>query len=99
MICAYHAHIADFRRDCSEGTVGAKVAEGFVNRYGYMPSESERTAWGASLPFAAKAVVAAGLDDVDVFIELQMPLSSARCDLLVVGKNQGGKCPQRLCLS
>jgi hypothetical protein len=91
MICAYHADFRQFQKDCAEGSIATKVAEGFDAHYGYSATESERTSWNASLPVIAKLLGVAELEGGDVFLELQMPLSSARCDLLLVGKGEGGQ--------
>lgn len=47
--------------------------------------------WSASLPAIAQQLATAPIEDADVFLELQMPLSSARCDLLIVGLNEEGR--------
>jgi hypothetical protein len=80
MICAYEATLKQFATDCSERTIAAQVSKGFEARYGYLPSESERSSWTASLPAIAQAFTAARLEAGHIFVELQMPLTSARCD-------------------
>jgi hypothetical protein len=91
MICAYHALLTEFIGDCAANSVAAKVGQGFFERYGYLPGESERNSWDASLPAVAAVLANAGVHDADVFVEFQMPLSSARCDLLLVGIGADGK--------
>jgi DUF2075 family protein len=90
MICAYHSDFDQFQRDCADGSIALKVGEGYLRHYGHLPGESERDSWSASLPAASKLLTAARLQNADVFVELQMPLSSARCDLLLVGNNHDG---------
>lgn len=90
MLCAYHAPFADFRRDCAGGLIGPLVEKGFSNHFGYMASPSEAASWAASLIAVTEALGESAIQSY-VFLELQMPLSSARCDLLLIGRNRAGQ--------
>jgi len=90
VLCAYHAPFADFRRDCAGGLIGPLVEKGFSNHFGYMASPSEAASWAASLIAVTEALGESAIQSY-VFLELQMPLSSARCDLLLIGRNRAGQ--------
>ncbi|WP_433337078.1 DNA/RNA helicase domain-containing protein [Spirillospora sp. CA-294931] len=48
-------------------------------------SESERRAWDRSLPIVAHDLVEAGLDQIEMLIEYQLPLTSKRADVVLAG--------------
>jgi hypothetical protein len=52
---------------------------------GWSPSESERKSWRRSLPVLANDLVEAGLGDVEMLIEYQLPLTSKRADVVLAG--------------
>jgi len=52
---------------------------------GWSPSESERKSWRRSLPVLATDLVEAGLGDVEMLIEYQLPLTSKRADVVLAG--------------
>ncbi|MEV4746319.1 DUF2075 domain-containing protein [Streptosporangium sp. NPDC049248] len=49
------------------------------------PSEAERRSWDRSLPVLARDLVDAGLGDVEMLIEYQLPLTSKRADVVLAG--------------
>lgn len=52
---------------------------------GRRPSPGEVRSWKASLPILANDLVAAGLGNVEVLVEHQLPLSSGRIDAILAG--------------
>ncbi|WP_169742823.1 DNA/RNA helicase domain-containing protein [Muricoccus aerilatus] len=88
MICALHSPATSFIRLCAKGGIGTTILEGFRERFGYVPGASEQRSWAASLSALAQVMADHDVEEVDVFVELQMPLSSARCDVLLVGRNE-----------
>jgi hypothetical protein len=91
MICAYSEDFGQFQEHCVNGTIATVLAEGFSKHYGYYSTESETNSWRNSLPAIAACLDWAGVENgVHVFLELQMPLSSARCDMLLVGRGENG---------
>ncbi|HEU5159265.1 MAG TPA: DUF2075 domain-containing protein [Streptosporangiaceae bacterium] len=52
---------------------------------GRSPSESERKSWRRSLPVLAHDLVAAGLGEIEMLIEYQLPLTSKRADVVLAG--------------
>jgi uncharacterized protein len=52
---------------------------------GWSPSESERKSWRRSLPVLAQDLMEAGLGNVEMLIEYQLPLTSKRADVVLAG--------------
>jgi hypothetical protein len=52
---------------------------------GRSPSESERKSWRRSLPVLAHDLMEAGLGNVEMLIEYQLPLTSKRADVVLAG--------------
>jgi hypothetical protein len=52
---------------------------------GRSPSESERKSWRRSLPVLAHDLMDAGLGNVEMLIEYQLPLTSKRADVVLAG--------------
>lgn len=52
---------------------------------GRSPSEAERKSWRRSIPVLAHDLVDAGLGDVEMLIEYQLPLTSKRADVVLAG--------------
>jgi hypothetical protein len=52
---------------------------------GRSPSESERKSWRRSLPVLARDLTDAGLGNIEMLIEYQLPLSSKRADVVLAG--------------
>src|ERR1700735_2090137 len=52
---------------------------------GRSPSESERKSWRRSLPVLVRDLVEAGLGNVEMLIEYQLPLTSRRADVVLAG--------------
>jgi len=59
---------------------------------GRSPSESERKSWRRSLPILAHDLVEAGLGEIEMLIEYQLPLTSKRADVVLAGvdRRSGG---------
>ncbi|HEX6519803.1 MAG TPA: DUF2075 domain-containing protein [Streptosporangiaceae bacterium] len=55
---------------------------------GRSPSESERKSWRRSLPILAHDLVEAGLGNVEMLIEYQLPLTSKRADVVLAGADR-----------
>ena len=55
---------------------------------GRSPSESERKSWRRSIPVLARDLVEAGLGNVEMLIEYQLPLTSKRADVVLAGTDR-----------
>jgi hypothetical protein len=56
---------------------------------GRRPSPGEVRSWNASLPTLANDLISAGLGDVEVLVEHQLPLTSRRVDAVLAGQHPG----------
>ncbi|WP_246053354.1 DUF2075 domain-containing protein [Actinocorallia herbida] len=54
------------------------------------PGESERRSWDRSLPVLARDLVDAGLGQVEMLVEYQLPLTSKRADVVLAGVDHDG---------
>lgn len=63
------------------------LADQMSHRTGRRPSDSERRSWERSLPTLRSDLMAAGLHDVEMLIEYQLPLTSKRADVVLVGQH------------
>ncbi len=63
------------------------IAEQMTIRTGRRPSESERRSWERSIPALRADLVAAGLHDVEMLLEYQLPLTSKRADVVLAGRH------------
>lgn len=59
--------------------------EQMLYKAGYGASPSEQNSWRRSLPVLATDLVEAGLGDVEVLLEHQLPLTSKRADVVLAG--------------
>jgi DUF2075 family protein len=81
---AFRVSAAGLLRLATEGTLADRIAEQ-VWRSGHGVSPAERTSWSRSLPVLAQDLADAGLDDVEVLVEYQLPLTSRRIDAVLAG--------------
>lgn len=54
---------------------------------GRRPSPAEVRSWNASLPVLANDLISAGLGDIEVLVEQQLPLTSRRVDAVLAGQH------------
>jgi DUF2075 family protein len=91
LLCAYHEPATTFLQHCAAGEIADRVGAQVIALFDCHYKESEYRSWQASLPALGEVLKSAGVLDVDVFVELQMPRSSERCDVLLVGLSEDGK--------
>ncbi len=63
------------------------IAEQLTVRTGQRPSPSERRSWERSIPALRADLIAAGLGEVEMLVEYQLPLTSKRADVVLVGQH------------
>lgn len=68
-------------------TLAAKLDASFELAYRYRVGVSELASWQNSLMALALQILHTGLDDHGIILEMQLPLSSARLDCLLTGKD------------
>ncbi|HEX8435854.1 DNA/RNA helicase domain-containing protein [Archangium sp.] len=86
----YSASVPDFVQAVRDGRLVSKLVSAFEQSEQAPPSESEETSWRQSLPALAEVLDDPAFDRAQVFLELQMPLCSRRCDVLLVGQSARG---------
>ncbi|MET9547903.1 DUF2075 domain-containing protein [Streptomyces sp. NPDC006627] len=62
-----------------------RLTDHFVNDHGHRPSTSEARSWRKSLPALLNVMMEAGLGDVHLLFEYQLPLTSKRTDVILAG--------------
>ncbi|MGV8910760.1 MAG: DNA/RNA helicase domain-containing protein [Propionicimonas sp.] len=63
------------------------IAEQMTIRTGRRPSTSEYRSWQRSIPALRADLISAGLSDVEMLFEYQLPLTSKRADVVLVGEH------------
>jgi len=63
------------------------IAEQMTIRTGRRPTASEYRSWTRSIPALRADLVSAGLSDVEMLFEYQLPLTSKRADVVLVGQH------------
>lgn len=66
------------------------LTEQFRVKFGHSPSRSEVLSWERSIPPLLGQLADAGLDDVEVLVEYQLPRFSGRADIVVLGEHPRG---------
>jgi hypothetical protein len=81
---AFRTSAAGLLRLASQGNLADRIAEQvWMNGHGVSPAE--RRSWTQSLPVLGQDLADAGLDQVEVLIEYQLPLTSKRADVVLAG--------------
>ena len=70
-----------------EHRLSEMLAEQMAIRTGQSASPAERRSWERSLPALRADLMEAGLHDVEMLIEYQLPLTSKRADVVLAGKH------------
>jgi hypothetical protein len=70
-----------------EGTLGVRLNEQMQASSGRRASPSEIRSWDRSLPIVAQDLMQAGLDKVEVLVEMGLPLTSKRMDVVLAGQH------------
>jgi hypothetical protein len=81
---AFRVSAAGLLRLATEGSLADRVAEQ-VWMSGHGVSRAERNSWSRSLSTLAQDLDDAGLHDVEVLVEYQLPLTSRRVDAVLAG--------------
>jgi len=63
------------------------IAEQMTIRTGRRPSASEYRSWERSIPALRADLMSAGLSDVEMLFEFQLPLTSKRADVVLAGQH------------
>lgn len=88
----YKGLAKDFKNDVQNNIIDEKIANCFLQQFGYYPGASERNSWTYSLRFMDTVVrVGAIPDDCGILIEFNIPNTNKRIDFLITGKDANGR--------
>ena len=83
--------VAALGKQAAANTLVPHLTEQFRFQFGYSPPRSEVMSWERSIPALLAQVSDAGLDEVEALLEYQLPLTSKRADVVLLGEHpQGG---------
>ena len=85
---AFRVRAASLVGSPMERQLAGIIADHLRATTGRSPSESERKSWRRSLPILSRDLVEAGLGDVEMLIEYQLPLTSKRADVVLAGADR-----------
>src|SRR5579864_9723706 len=83
----YCGSTKQFVDDAVQHTIAEKLAYSYHAYLGRAPSVSELTSWRNTLQALSMQVMYANLRDNGLILEMQLPLTSARLDCLITGKD------------
>ena len=83
----YRASVARLRSQIEGGSLVPMLSEQFRHQMGYNASPAEVRSWERSLQVLSGDLVDAGLGEVEVLVEYQLPLTSKRADVVLCGHN------------
>jgi DUF2075 family protein len=83
----YQGTTQQFIGDATQARLANQLTDRFFAEFRYKPSPSEVTSWHNSLLAMANVLQVADLTDQGILVELKLPLSSKRLDVLITGSN------------
>jgi len=89
-VSLYEGLSSDFIIKSREGLIAIQVERSFSHEFGKAPTKGEVQAWKNSLKAVGELLSEAGLDRQGVIVEMQLPGSSERIDVLLVGRDTSG---------
>lgn len=83
----YQGTSEQFIGDATQARIANLLSDRFFVEFRYRPAPSEVTSWRNSLSAMANVLQTADLTDQGILVELKLPLSSKRLDVMVTGSN------------
>ncbi len=83
----YQGSTQQFIADAGQARLASKLAERFFEEFRHKPAPSEVVSWQNSLAAMGNVLRLADLTDQGILVELKLPLSSKRLDVLITGSN------------
>jgi hypothetical protein len=87
----YEGSTAAFIGDAAQNRLATNLADRFFAEFRYRPGPAEVMSWRNSLAAMASVLQLADLTDQGILVELKLPLSSQRLDVLITGSNSTTK--------
>ncbi len=85
LVTLYRTSVAGY--SAVERHIADLLSEQMSIRTGHRASAGERRSWERSLPALRADLIAAGLEDVEMLFEYQLPLTSKRADVVLAGQH------------
>lgn len=86
--CLYQGSAGELAEIIAQGHLVEELRRRFVAMHGAKPRESESASWGGSIPTVVDLLISAGLQDVQVLVELTAPICDVRMDIVLVGSER-----------
>src|SRR5436305_528440 len=86
----YLSSVPDFNRLVASNAIAEKVRDAYYAAFSTDSGDAQFRAWTNSLAALSKVLEGRQFEGTHVFLEFKMPLTSSRCDVLLVGKDVGG---------
>ncbi len=83
----YQGTTQQFIADATQARLANQLSDRFFDEFRYRPAPSEVTSWRNSLGAMRHVLNIAGLTDQGILVELKLPLSSKRLDVMITGGN------------
>jgi hypothetical protein len=83
----YQGSTRQFIADATQSRLANQLADRFFDEFRYRPAPSEVESWRNSLSAMATVLQLSDLTDQGILVELKLPLSSKRLDVLITGAN------------
>jgi hypothetical protein len=83
----YQGTSEQFIADAIQARLAGQLAQRYFDEFRYKPAPSEVTSWQNSLRAMANVLQLADMRDQGILVELKLPLTSKRLDVMVTGSN------------
>ncbi len=83
----YQGTTDQFIGDATQARIANYLSDRFFEEFRYRPGQSEVNSWRNSLAAMANVLQSADLTDQGILVELKLPLSSKRLDVMITGSN------------
>ena len=83
----YEGTSEQFIADAVQARLASQLSDRFFQEFRYKPAQSEVMSWQNSLAAMANVLQLADLRDQGIIVELKLPLSSKRLDVMITGSN------------
>ena len=83
----YQGTTEQFIGDATQARIANYLSDRFFEEFRYRPGQSEVNSWRNSLAAMANVLQVADLTDQGILVELKLPLSSKRLDVMITGSN------------
>lgn len=84
----YQGTTQQFIGDATQARLANLLSDRFLQEFRYRPAVSEVTSWRNSLGAMASVLQQGDLRDQGILVELKLPLSSKRLDVMLTGSNR-----------